>query len=771
LLVALAVAAGILLLRRGVTPPQRMPFPAPPTALATSVSFDDFVGAEQCADCHATQYDAWRGSTHGRAGGEPARDLLVRAFDGRAIRFNDAVVTPRVLDDGVYAFIVEQADRTPQVLRVEGVTGGGHMVGGGTQGFFTRWADGTLRFLPFEIVRREDVWFCNTDTRLNRGWLPITPDLRLADCGDWPPVRVQGTIPRYANCQQCHGSQIEVAPEPGRAHATRLVSWAVNCESCHGPGRRHVALMREGVPTPAADIGMRPLATLDTDASLDVCFACHALKDVVSPGYLPGAALDEHFSVALPLLGDEPVFADGRIRTFAYQQGHLYSDCYLNGALTCADCHDPHGQGYRDVDGNPLPGRFDDRQCTSCHVSKADRIEAHTRHPAASPGSRCVACHMPYLQEPEVGSALRYARSDHTIAIPRPAADGALGIEVACAACHGDRDVAALERDVETGWGQLEPRPRIVDALLAHPDADGAAALDALLDADPGMHRMALFTAIARVLTGTLQPDGGLDAGLAMRLRTLAADPDDDIAAAALAALHYAAGEEHETRRFLAARLDSLGERSAAVRARWAVLLGFLGDRHREADDPVAAIRSYDRALEVRPDDAPTLLNRGLAQAQAGDVNAAVASYRRSLALDPARALAHVNLGIALAALGDAAGAERTYRAAIGVDAGESLAHFNLGNLYLRAGRAVDAVFAYEQAVAAAPGLAAAWFNLARANGVLGNRDSALDAVRRGLEFAPEDAAGLRLREELEGNAAPGARSGGAGGGPRSPVR
>jgi tetratricopeptide (TPR) repeat protein len=788
----LAVPAVLLLVRRGQTAAERILLPPPPADAATAPNaFADFAGAEACAECHAPQYAAWSASTHGQAGGTPSPDVLMGAFDGRPIRFADATVTPRTVD-GDFAFVVEQAGRAPVTLRIEGVTGGGHMVGGGTQGFFTRWGDGTLRFLPFELIRREGVWFCNTDTRLDEGWLPITPDRRLADCGDWPPVRVQGQIARYANCQQCHGSQIEVAPAPGRAHATRLASWAVNCESCHGPAQRHVTLMRERGATADArvaatgerastagvapvsqlsrasvsadaattDIGLRPLATLDTDASLDVCFSCHALKGAVRPGYLAGAELAAYYSLALPLLGDEPVFADGRIRTFAYQQGHLWSDCYLSGAMTCVDCHEPHGQGYRDVAGNPLPGRFDDGQCTGCHVSKADRVETHTKHAADSEGSRCVSCHMPYLQEPDVGDALVYARSDHTIPVPRPADDAALGIEVACAACHEDRDAEALQTDVERLWGALKPRPRIVDALLAHEPADGASATDALLESDPGRHRMALFQAIARwLVSGDVRVDAGIPSSVASRLRTLAHHEDDDVAAAALAALHYAAGEERDVRTFLAARLDSLGPRTAAVRRRWNIVLGSLGDRHRAAGEAAAAIRSYDKALEVRPNDAPTLLNLGLAHAQAGDVAAAIASYRRSLQSDPARALTHVNLGIALASAGDVAGAERAYREAIRVDAGEALAHFNLGNLYLRAGRSVEAILAYEAALAADPGMAPAWFNLARANAALGNIDTARDAVARGLEFAPGDAAGEAMRRDLE-SAGPEGRSG-----------
>jgi tetratricopeptide (TPR) repeat protein len=82
-------------------------------------------------------------------------------------------------------------------------------------------------------------------------------------------------------------------------------------------------------------------------------------------------------------------------------------------------------------------------------------------------------------------------------------------------------------------------------------------------------------------------------------------------------------------------------------------------------------------------------------------------------------------------------------------DPAEPLSYFNLGNLYLRAGRAADAQAEYGRATTADPALVPAWFNLARARAAAGDLDGALAAVERGLEFAPEDEAGVGMRREL----------------------
>ena len=162
-------------------------------------------------------------------------------------------------------------------------------------------------------------------------------------------------------------------------------------------------------------------------------------------GFLPGKPLADYYSVGLTMLGGGPFYPDGRVRTFAYQGNHRYSDCYLNGSMTCVDCHDPHTQTYRDIWGRELSDRFADEQCTDCHASKAERPEEHTFHEPGTDGSRCVDCHMPYLQHPELQYHLRFARSDHTIPIPRPGFDEnsrAVGI-------HGLHGLPELQRPGE----------------------------------------------------------------------------------------------------------------------------------------------------------------------------------------------------------------------------------------------------------------------------------------------------------------------------------
>ena len=724
--------------------------PARVTFVSETVRSDDFVGAAACARCHRGEYDKWSRSTHGTAGGLPSPATVIAPFNGPPIRFRDATITP-MSAGSTYRFVVRQQGRPERSFRVDGVIGRGHMEGGGTQGFASKFPDGTWRFLPFDFSRTDGRWFCNTASRGGTGWQPIVPTMALADCADWPPARILGDDVRHTNCQSCHGSQIDITLDSANARLrTTFTSLAIGCESCHGPGRRHLALVTDASAVAAGETGMPTLGTMSKDASLGVCWSCHALKDRLRSGFLSGQSLEDYYALRTPQLGEHAHQPDGRVRTFAYQQGHLWSDCYVNGGMTCTSCHDPHSQHYRDANGAPLAGRLDDRQCTSCHQAKASATTAHTHHTATSAGSRCVSCHMPYMQEPEVGTAVRYARSDHAIPIPRPRADSVTGVTSACRSCHLDRSEDALDLQVRRWYGELKPvAPGIaaVQQLAAITDRRAAAAL-VLRPAE--RHTAALFTGMAQFAERFLSTDDpDLEREVIDRLDSLGHHPDSDVRALALASLHLSAGTLGPVRTRLAAHLNTLGAAEPRVRARWTLMLGYFADRARADGRAPEAAAIYRKAIEIEPDNARLHLNLGVSLSQDGDFAAAAASIRRSLALAPAQPLALVNLGIALSSGGDKDGAIAVYRQALRLNAHEALAWFNLGNALFERGAQREAADAYAKAVQSDPSLAVAHFYLARVLAKLGDLQRALAEVNAGLEFAPADPDALAARQKL----------------------
>jgi len=93
----------------------------------------------------------------------------------------------------------------------------------------------------------------------------------------------------------------------------------------------------------------------------------------------------------------------------------------------------------------------------------------------------------------------------------------------------------------------------------------------------------------------------------------------------------------------------------------------------------------------------------------------AIATYQRVLELDPEQAAAHINLGTLCYNRQDYSKAEQHYRRAIAVDPRYALAYFDLGNVLDETGRVAEAIETYQTALQLAPTYADAHYNLALA--------------------------------------------------------
>jgi len=148
------------------------------------------------------------------------------------------------------------------------------------------------------------------------------------------------------------------------------------------------------------------------------------------------------------------------------------------------------------------------------HASKALAPERHSHHQRDSPGNRCTACHMPFLQHQGVGTQLVYSRADHTIPIPRPAFDRQLGLENACQKCHPDRELSWQEEKVKEWYGEVKPHHEMIGRLLKARDTTDPKAAEQLLLVPAAKHPMAsipdfvvletAFTAVQFLIVGPL---------------------------------------------------------------------------------------------------------------------------------------------------------------------------------------------------------------------------------------------------------------------------
>jgi len=191
------------------------------------------------------------------------------------------------------------------------------------------------------------------------------------------------TTDALRECLRCHSPGTLVGDHFDMAHLVPGDS----CESCHGPGAKHVAEMRAGKHD--ASLIFNP-AHLRPAEELDFCGDCHHTIQQVKQGLFHG-------------------------RTVIPQAYRLVESHCWNAAdprSRCTFCHDMHAPLEREA-------AVQDVKCLACHAASA-AAPVRADHPgkACPVGQKdCAPCHMP-----KVSVAGSMAFTDHRIRIAPPGA-------------------------------------------------------------------------------------------------------------------------------------------------------------------------------------------------------------------------------------------------------------------------------------------------------------------------------------------------------------
>jgi predicted CXXCH cytochrome family protein len=437
----------------------------------------DYAGSNACAACHEIEHGQWARSLHIRMTKPASEALIVGNFDnvsfadnGRAYRMESR--------DGRRFVSISHGGRPFEKFEVHYTLGAKRF-----QGYLNRMPDGRIYVLPVFWHIAQERWV---------DWKEITPvpdgnhDLRQI----W-----------NVTCFNCHATNLDAKFDAAsKTYDTSWTEMGLGCETCHGPGRPHVALMREWAKNPATKpaydtgAGNRALGstlkifsprTAEPRQVFDTCAYCHGNKNNVFLGFLPGSRMEEFalpFLVSQPMPPDDPqgdFWPDGRPSRFNRPQALTLSGCFIKGNVTCTNCHVAHGS--RQEHSLKVSIAESDKLCTQCHetlnapdsrreaqdgariATSGAEVQRHTRHAVDSRGSRCIECHMS-----DVNWRLMIRRRDHTFAAPVPEMTAKYGVPSGCTTCHDGRtpEWAAATMDKWYGDGDRRARAmRVADAF------------------------------------------------------------------------------------------------------------------------------------------------------------------------------------------------------------------------------------------------------------------------------------------------------------------
>jgi len=447
-------------------------------------------------------------------------------------------------------------------------------------------------------------------------------------------------------CLRCHG-------QPNAFGAGK--AGGVHCESCHGPGSKHVESVRNG----NASLGIINPKKLAPEAKIAICTECHAGSGKVSDPF-----------------PDDLLIAS---QVTALQN----SECFIQSgkALSCTRCHDAHADS---IDENASL-----KTCLGCHSTSAKPQAAIC---PVNSKSGCIACHMPSVDRGPLHLV------DHWIRV------------------HPDTKVAAHS---ETMRSQVPPQREFLRIISTRERSDAEKAMqrlaageaffniarDVSVDSSASVGGYAgekwlakldpaFATTAASLQYG--QTSGIIGAGdrwmivqrvprdfkwdadqLLKEAKALAARGDREgalekcrqalriypsfLRALRLSGMLFA--ETGDVRRavYVLQGATRLYPDDAGAQFDLALVLGHLG-RHAEE------IQAYRRAIELGPDLVSAYLNLGQALSSTFDGRSAIAVVRQGLRINPLSAELYFALSRLLAQAGDAPGADQAMALAKKID-------------------------------------------------------------------------------------------------------
>lgn len=665
-----------------------------------------YAGSAVCADCHAAEVEAWKASDHAWALKEPGAASMLGDFNDA--RFTHDGVTSRFFTkDGTYFVETESASGKPETFAIRYAVGHRPL-----QQYLVETGNGRLQVLDI-------AWDV-----AGKKWFHLYPDQTLPP-GDG--MHWTGTYKNWqARCATCHQTGFDKGYDfPSRTYKSHWSELTVGCESCHGPGKDHIAAARQGNPHQSL---MPKMGAGQQQNEINVCGPCHARRDAFSQEQpKAGSPFDDHY--ALSLLTPDLYFGDGQQNAEVFILGSFLQSKMKAKGVTCSNCHEPHS-GKLLAEGNA--------ECTQCH-NEAGRSEfpslrkaaydtpAHHHHAEGSEAAQCVSCHMP-----ERSYMLIDPRRDHFFRRPDPLQSQAAGAPDVCTGCHEGKTAEWAAQAI----AQWVPKPELSwqdrSALIAFNAGDRQEKTLADLTA---FIRNQERPAIARATAlRTLAPESRLTPEEA---QVLLKDPDPLVRAAAAGALRNIPVVDR-----VGLLTPLLSDPMRSVRQVAAIEIAGAGVAALPAaDDPAfrAALTEYADSRMANADTPESHMALGGLALSQRKWDEAEGAFGTAAGMDPQLAQAWLVLSQIREARGDQAGTEAALSAAITASPKNIDLLLARAEYAMRGQRPDEALAWYRRAVALSDQRPDVWLGMGIAAVYAGKPDLALDYGTKAAKLAQQD--------------------------------
>ncbi len=209
------------------------------------------------------------------------------------------------------------------------------------------------------------------------------------------PADGPATLVGSETCLGCHDDSIKGFEQSlhGKAANPRAPAGAQGCESCHGPGSRHLE-------DPSDDTSIRKFSRISPRDVGTTCLTCHTRA---AHAAWPGSTHDaRNLSCTTCHSVHQPKSATAQLK--AATETQLCATCHrvpaaktlrashmplAEGKMACSTCHNPHGSTNVRL---LRAGNWINESCVSCHTEK--RGPFLFEHAAGR--ESCVTCHDPH---------------------------------------------------------------------------------------------------------------------------------------------------------------------------------------------------------------------------------------------------------------------------------------------------------------------------------------------------------------------------------------